>query len=115
MYVAKSIGLLIPKTLVTNRQDEILKFYRDCNGDIITKCIKYPLKIKSADCIFLGKNTFKVKLSHIHQIAKFHSFGIYQKYIKKLYEIRAFVYKDKVFSMAIFSQSDNKTKVDFRN
>ena len=38
-----------------------------------------------------------------------------QEYIEKQFEIRVFFFNEMLFSMAIFSQNDMKTKVDFRN
>jgi len=38
-----------------------------------------------------------------------------QEYIKKKYELRIFYLHEKIWSMAIFSQNDEKTKYDFRN
>lgn len=38
-----------------------------------------------------------------------------QENIPKKYELRVFYLKERIFAMAIFSQNDDKTKVDFRN
>ncbi len=40
---------------------------------------------------------------------------LFQQYIEKEYEIRIFYLDGKLYPMAIFSQSSDKTKVDFRN
>jgi ATP-GRASP peptide maturase of grasp-with-spasm system len=42
-------------------------------------------------------------------------FSLIQERINKVYEIRSFVFFDKIYSMAIFSQNNEKTKLDFRN
>jgi glutathione synthase/RimK-type ligase-like ATP-grasp enzyme len=41
--------------------------------------------------------------------------SLFQKYIKKKYEIRSFFLGGNFFSMAVMSQSDQKTMIDFRN
>jgi glutathione synthase/RimK-type ligase-like ATP-grasp enzyme len=41
--------------------------------------------------------------------------SLFQALIPKKYEIRSFFFQDKFYSMAIFSQNDDQTKVDFRN
>ena len=41
--------------------------------------------------------------------------SFFQKYIEKKYELRIFYLRGKFWSMAIFSQNDPKTKIDFRN
>lgn len=40
--------------------------------------------------------------------------SFFQEKIEKDYEIRSFYLNEKIFSMAIFSQNDEQTKVDFR-
>ncbi len=40
---------------------------------------------------------------------------IFQQYIEKKYELRCFLFCNRLYSMAIFSQQDDKTKIDFRN
>jgi len=40
--------------------------------------------------------------------------SLVQKYIEKKIEIRTFFFMNEIKSMAIFSQNDSKTKVDFR-
>ena len=41
--------------------------------------------------------------------------SLVQEYIEKKYELRIFYINGKFFSMAIFSQNDNQTNIDFRN
>lgn len=41
--------------------------------------------------------------------------SLVQEYIEKFFELRIFYINKKVFTAAIFSQSDETTKVDFRN
>ena len=38
-----------------------------------------------------------------------------QKEVRKLFELRIFFFRDQFWGMAIFSQNDKKTEVDFRN
>lgn len=114
LYIAKNAGLKIPKTIVSNKQSDIQDFFYDCEKKIITKCIKYPLNIRLQNSSIVGKNTFFVKQKDIKTLTQINSLGIYQEYIEKQVEIRAFFYKDKIFPMAIFSQQNKKTKIDYR-
>ncbi|WP_312902740.1 grasp-with-spasm system ATP-grasp peptide maturase [Chryseobacterium taichungense] len=43
------------------------------------------------------------------------SLSLIQKYIEKKYELRIFYLAGKCWTMAIFSQNDDKTKIDYRN
>lgn len=115
LFLAKEIGFIIPKTLISNCKSEIISFYNECKKKIITKCIKYPLEVTTKEYQIFGKNTFLVKKKDIISLAELNSFGLYQECIQKKYEIRIFVYKDLIFSMAIFSQQNKKTILDYRN
>lgn len=41
--------------------------------------------------------------------------SLVQNYIEKKYELRVFYFEKLFYTMAIFSQNDSKTSVDFRN
>lgn len=109
---AKDHGILTPKTLVTNNKDQVRAF-KDRVGDIIAKCI--------GDTIFFTKGLqayalFTVKLEDKHIDALPDQFFplLFQECITKKYEIRSFYLDGQIWSMAIFSQADKQTEVDFR-
>ncbi|KXH84613.1 grasp-with-spasm system ATP-grasp peptide maturase [Chryseobacterium kwangjuense] len=120
---ARNAGLKIPETLVTNSFDELLNFASRHN-DVITKDIEF-----NAFRFSFGKDT----QVHIHQpVVKFSMkdienqsirnkekyfghFSMFQEYTEKKYELRIFFLKGKFYTMAIFSQTNEKTKTDFRN
>ncbi|MDR2011402.1 MAG: grasp-with-spasm system ATP-grasp peptide maturase [Bacteroidales bacterium] len=109
---AKKAGLLIPDTLVSNKRSNCYDFI-DSESSYITK----PLKAK----IYLqkGNDTYLNYTSQIDKnklpIEDYFFPCLIQKEITKDIEIRTFILDKKCYSMAIFSQSDNQTKVDFRN
>lgn len=113
LHIANSVGLMIPKTLVTNSKKK-LKAFSD-KYSVITKAIKTPVNLKFEDIIIQDKGTLFVEKKDIEELDDYFSLSIFQEYIQKDYEIRTFVYQNKIFSMAIFSQSDKKTQVDYRN
>lgn len=115
LHLAKKIGLKIPKTLVTNNRRKLRLFFEECNRKVITKCIKYPLSIKLKDYNIVGKNTFLINHQQIRNLCTLNSLGLYQEHIEKKFEIRIFVYKNSIFSMAIFSQQNSNTKIDYRD
>lgn len=61
------------------------------------------------------KGTFFVEKEDIDNINKYFFVSIFQSYVEKKYEVRIFFYKNFYYPMAIFSQNDDKTMVDFRN
>lgn len=112
LTVASSCDLKIPDTIVTNEKPLIDFFIQ--NQSIVTKSIQIPFVF--AD----NKNIYSLLTNEFSQndLAKanskfFHT--LFQNTIVKEYELRIF-YLDKTFySMAIFSQRNTKTKIDFRN
>jgi len=113
LFIARSIGFTIPKTIITNSKAELLMFYTE-SKPVISKAIsKMPLFFKQE---FTASNgTFLVTEEMIDKLSnKFESI-ILQQYIDKIYEVRIFVFADKIYPMAIFSKGENGAKVDYRN
>jgi hypothetical protein len=113
LYAAKSVGFLIPESLVTNNKSSLLNFYS-----------KYPLIISkqlSAEYIKdnenqLYSNGTKLLLrQEIENLPEIFAISLFQEYIAKEIEIRVFFFRDCFFSMAIFSQNDNQTQIDYRH
>jgi len=114
LYLAKRYGLTIPNTLITTSKNELLKFKKQ-NKVIITKAIKYPFFYKYPSEYFNCNGTFIVQQKDINKLNNYFFVSIFQSYIEKKYEVRVFFYKNRYYPMAIISQNDDKTKIDFRN
>lgn len=111
---ANKYGLNIPKTLITNSYAELRLFFECNNKKIICK----PLY----ECMFnfpRGRNYGFAEgtnlIEDINAIPKEFAPSLFQEYIEKEYEIRIVLLNNKLYSMCIFSQSNEKTMVDFRN
>lgn len=109
---AQEVGLDIPNTIVSNRKSDIEEFITE-NKEVIVKPLQSGLFIHTA------KNSYAVYTEVITKdnIALYpdNLFPCcFQENIIKDYEIRVFYLEGQVFASAIFSQSDDKTKVDFR-
>lgn len=113
LKIAKEIGFNIPKTLVTNHKEHLLKFSCQIAGDIIIKPI-YSGKIEGKnDLRLLYAN--KLKKEHLETINNFDlTPTIFQEFIEKEIDIRVTVVGEKAFSAYIDSQNDNETKIDWR-
>ena len=109
---AFEIGLNIPNSVVTNDKN-ILQNLQKNHKHLITKTIAEASGFESENFLFTTY-TEKVTKELINTINDkfYHSF--FQKQIDKKYEIRTFYLDGKCYSMAIFSQQNNKTKIDFR-
>jgi ATP-GRASP peptide maturase of grasp-with-spasm system len=113
LALAEKFGLNIPNTIVANNKEQLLSFIK-VNNKVLTKPISE---------IFITELTGKPMAAYTKLIAKVFSRSLpevfpvtlFQQYINKEFEIRTFYLKKKIYSMAIFSQTSKKTKIDFRN
>lgn len=119
MEVAKGLGLNVPDTIVTNSTETVREFL-ERHPLVITKCINYPGSNKSIshEVISYAMSTNLFTLEDLEmQLSKHKTFQptLFQEYINKEFEIRSFYLKGEIYSMAIFSQNNDKTKIDYRN
>ncbi len=109
---ARSFGLTIPETLVTNNLEELKKF-KEKHNLIIFKSM-CPPKIKKDGRL----HTIYTNIISSEMIANKVSLGgnlcFFQEYIPKYVEIRAYVIGDKVLSSEIHSQNSTKANIDWR-
>ncbi|HCC30871.1 MAG TPA: hypothetical protein DEQ03_12605, partial [Marinilabiliales bacterium] len=110
---AKTIGIEIPPTLFTNSKTELLEFIKKYTA-IITKPLNASILVQSR-----GKNLINytriVDKQEINQLEEYFYPSLFQKFIDKEFEIRSFYLEGNFYSMAIFSQNDERTKIDFRH
>ena len=109
---AQSLGLKIPKTLVTTSVKDLMHF-KSRQKSIITKPMAELSQIEFEDQIY-ASFTSEVKNDLDFKKWNMLSPTLLQEKVDKKFEIRSFYLKGKFYSMAIFSQSDPKTSVDFR-
>jgi len=111
---AKELDILTPKTYVIDNKDDVISLYSD--HAIVTKGI-------TGSSVFENIATGEIHLSYTTEINKKNinklpeSFfpSLFQEKIEKAYEIRTFFLERRFWSMAIFSQENQKTKIDFRH
>ena len=112
LHEAADSGFKIPNTLLCRHSVDLKKFVGE-NGSCITKSIQDIMPIKYGDrYISAGKieRVEKHKLAHTD-----YWYTLFQKEIPKRYELRVFYYLGKQYAMAIFSQLDRKSRLDFRD
>ena len=115
LHIAKMVGFNIPSTLITNKKKDLFDFYNICNKKIITKPIKNSLFIQDENHLEFGEHTFIITNEEGEILDSIFNLGLFQEYIQKKFEIRVFVFSEKIYSMAIFSQNNVNTQVDYRN
>lgn len=116
---ARQAGLQIPDSIVSNNPEAIKTFFHKH-----PKCIVKPVRLPGSEALSKTENVYYSQTTHlitadeIDDFLKTHSLfqpTHFQEYIDKEFEIRTFILNDQLFSMAIFSQQNEKTKIDFRN
>ncbi len=109
---ASNCGINIPNSVVTTSKTVLQD-----NPDLyITKSIKDPwiLRKSEAKSDIFTMFTTVVKQTDLPHIPSVFFPSLIQKKVEKEYEIRSFFLAGKFYSMAIFSQLDDQTEVDFR-
>lgn len=109
---AKKVGLKIPDTIITSEKKVLIEFSKE-HKKIITKAIGdvESFHLKGDGYIY----TYTNLINQINDIPECFFPSLFQKAIDKKYELRIFFLNSKFYSMAIFSQLDSQTEVDFRN
>ncbi len=115
LSIANRLGICIPKTKVISMKSQLLEFQKEVNNSLITKSIFEPISAIDDD---LGQvhmsYTNELTDSILDKIPNYFSPSLVQEKIEKDFEIRTFVMEENYYSMAIFSQNNEKTAVDFR-
>lgn len=114
LSLAKKIGISIPRTKVVSHKSQLLEFQKDISNTLITKSIYEPISgLDNSGQTFISY-TNELTDSVLDKIPNRFSPSLVQEKIEKDIEIRTFVLDEKFYSMAIFSQNNKKTSVDFR-
>lgn len=122
LQAASDCGLQIPRTLISNKPGDIYRFtdkgksiLKDILLDSIVFCWKDDYWIRvSIKPTLIDKEMVHHYLSNQHNTEN-RGYLFLQQYIEKRYELRIFYLQGKFYTMAIFSQANERTKVDFRN
>lgn len=116
LKIAQDYGLKIPDTLFTNSINEIKSFKHKLQ-DIIVKPSSELMQFVIDNNLF-SSLTSLINENDINELSSNYEFiypTLVQSKIEKKFEIRIFYIDEVFYSMAIFSQGDDKTKIDFRN
>ncbi|WP_430412158.1 hypothetical protein [Kordia sp.] len=111
---AKKVGLKIPKTFITNSKKQLIEFYQKYKP-IISKDLRYSVNVSDGNSHYSSIGTFEVTKVMLDNLGDYFAPCFAQERIDKKVEIRVFIFKKKLFPMAIFSQKNAKTSVDYRN
>lgn len=109
---AKNLGIKTPEFIITDNKRDVITFHNTYK-DIITKPL-HTAFIYGTDDYWLPTYTESITDDILTQFPEKFKPTLFQRNIPKKYEIRSFYLDGEFYSMAIFSQNDEQTKVDFR-
>lgn len=111
LMMAAKAGLLIPQTIITKKISNIQKIATH-GTTFVTKGINDSSFEPTLE-MTVGALTSKVFFDGKDKDGLW-GLSLFQKNIQKKLDIRVFYFSEQFFSMAIFSQNDPKTTIDFR-
>lgn len=112
--LAGAAGIRVPKTCVTNNK-KTLRSFVEAHETVITKDLRAPANIYLKNGSLAATGVFTITIEDVETMADYFAPTLAQVYTPKQFEIRTFTFRESLFSMAIFSQNDEQTSVDFRN
>ncbi|MGK5552461.1 MvdC/MvdD family ATP grasp protein [Actinomadura kijaniata] len=114
LTLARQAGMRVPRTLLTNDPDEVARLldrgeHRLVHKSLSGGVIHYPGASPSGlFTTVVGAETRE----HVERVR--HTVCQFQEYVEKAYEVRLTVIGDTYFPVTIDSQSDDRTRVDWR-
>lgn len=110
--IARDNNIITPNDYLFSDKKNLKKILKQTDVEYISKVISGQC-IQQFDDLILFNYTSIIKLNKLNKEDFFPS--LVQNLILKKYELRIFYLDGNFYSMAIFSQKDNQTNVDFRN
>ncbi len=112
LKIAQSLAIDIPQTYILNTKKDLVKILSS-GIKLITKNMSNAMFMKIANKTYT-QYTEKIDFNDLANIPETFFPSMFQEKIDKEYEIRTFYLDNQFYSMAIFSQLDNQTAIDFR-
>jgi ATP-GRASP peptide maturase of grasp-with-spasm system len=111
-HIAEECGLTTPSYIISSKKNELSKFTTKENF-VITKGIDESICIETEENVLHGY-TEKLTIDDLAEYDDDVFPSLLQKQVEKKYELRIFYLDGSFYSMAIFSQRDEQTQIDFR-
>lgn len=110
---AKKCGLQIPRSIITNCKQDVCNFLK-AEKRIISKAISEMSSFEDAERAYI-LYTKELTEDLLDKCPDYFYPTLFQKLVEKKFDIRVFYLDGKCYSMAILSQKDPQTSIDFRN
>jgi len=112
-FVASSVGINVPDTAIVTEKDKVAGFFQRSGRNAITKSINEGFSFRVNSGIYYSSN-YSLSEKDINESGESFFPTLFQRYTEKFVELRIFYLNKKTYTMAIFSQANEKTKLDFR-
>jgi ATP-GRASP peptide maturase of grasp-with-spasm system len=114
LELAKEHHLKVPKYIATTLKSELILFAK-ANESIINKSLDLSFThYNSENDYAIMSYTNTIEKEDLNEIPTHFALSFFQEKIEKEYEIRTFFLGEEYYSMAILSQNDSQTAVDYR-
>jgi ATP-GRASP peptide maturase of grasp-with-spasm system len=113
LFLAQKANILIPEFVISGNKSDVEMFLKKH-----TCCITKGIDRNGFDIekrISLENFAKLITTSDLPHLPMQFNYSLIQQYIDKKADIRVFYIGGQIYSTAIFSQNDEKTKIDFRN
>ena len=111
---AKAIGINTPESHIIFSKEQYWNIIDKSQKKWITKALKDIVHIEDAERISRAGFPSEIHWKELDEF-EFYFPSFIQEKIEKEFEVRSFYIKGKFFSMAIFSQKNQRTELDYRN
>jgi hypothetical protein len=113
LRLAQSLGLSIPRTLVTNDPQRARDFFESCSGEMIIKTFRRLAFYRRGQEYYILTN--RVRRAHLDQLERVrYTPCLFQEYVPKEFELRVTVIGRRVFAAEIHSQRSPVSRDDYR-
>jgi ATP-GRASP peptide maturase of grasp-with-spasm system len=113
LRAASRHGFEIPDTLISDSRKTVARFAERHGGAVVAKPASDACFLPLTDGAYVTY-TCSLSAEDIESLPENFFPSLFQEQIEKRYEVRVFVLNGTCYSMAIFSQDDAQTEVDFR-
>jgi ATP-GRASP peptide maturase of grasp-with-spasm system len=109
---AIEVGLIVPTTYITSNKQSLSNY--KLSNNLVSKILSQGCNIRNLDET-LESLTVEISDQDVNLVSDTFFPTLFQKMIIKKFELRVFYLAGDFYSSAIFSQNNEKTKLDFRN
>ena len=111
--IANKCGLSTPIFCLTTKKTDVKRMLKE-NNKIIVKSFTDDLSIFTQKYLYVNYTKIFTVEDYASLPEEFYP-SLFIEYIEKQFEVRTFVFDDIIKSIAVFTQDNEKTKVDMRN